>query len=80
MRFISTGATLNLVDICGQLAQNPDTFDHLADMLKAEKLIAPDTSLAMKADESSTPYAMASRMIQPAIEKVKQDQKSTRFL
>ena len=80
MRSISTGATLNRVDICDQLAESPDTFDRLADMLEAEELIATDTSLAVKADKSSTPYARASRMIRPAFEQAKQDQEKYKIL
>ena len=80
MPFVSTGALLNLIDICGLLAENPDTFHRLADMLKAEKLIAPNTSLAVKADKASAPYARASRMIQLAIGKAKQYQKKYKIL
>ena len=71
--FISAGVSLDRVDICGQLAESPDTFDRLADMLEEEELIATDTALAVKADKSSTPYARASRMIRPAIEQAKLD-------
>ena len=77
---ISTGAALNRVDICSQLAESPDTFDRLADMLEAEELIATDTSLAVKADNTSTPYARASRMIRPAIEQAKQDEEKYQIL
>ena len=71
--FPDPGATFNRVAICNQLAVSPDTFDRLADMLETEELIATDTALAVKADKSSTPYARASRMIQPAIERANQD-------
>ena len=69
-----TGAALNCIEICDQLAESQDTFDRLADMLEAMELIAKDTALAVKADKASTPYARASRMIRPAIEQAKQDQ------
>ena len=72
--FSHAGAAFNRIEICDQLAESPDTFDRLADMLEAEEFIATDTALAVKADKASTPYARASRMIRPAIEQAKQDQ------
>ena len=81
MRSIYTGAAnLNRVDLCHQLAESPDTFDRLADMLETEELIATDTSQAVKADKSSTQYARASRMIRPAIEQAIQDQEKYKIL
>ena len=41
-------------------------------MLLETKLIVRDTALAVQADKSE-PYATASKMMQPAIEKAKQD-------
>ena len=75
-----TGAALNRVEICNQLAESPDTFDRLADMLEAEELIATDTAQAVIADKASAPYARVSRMIRPAIEQAKQDQEKNRTL
>ena len=71
---IFTGVALDCVKICDQLAESPDTFDRLADVLESMELIAKDTALAVKADKASTPYARASKMIRPAIEQAKQDQ------
>ena len=43
-------------------------IDCLADMLEAEGFITRNTSQAIKADSTSSPYAKASQMIGPAIE------------
>ena len=75
-----TGVALGCIEICDQLAESPDGFDRLADMLEAMELIAKDTALAVKADKTSTPYARASRMIRPAIEQSKEDQEKHMIL
>ena len=77
---IFTGGALGCIEICDQLAESPDVFDRLADMLDAMELIAKDTALAVKADNASTPYAKASRMIRPAIQQAKEDQEKHMIL
>ena len=75
-----SAVTLNSIDICDQLARIPDVFPRLADMLEVAELIAMDTALAVINDQSSTPYRRASKMIRPAIEQAKKDDKKYKSL
>ena len=72
---ISAVTALDYIDIYNQLAQISDTFSCLADMLEVAELIAMDTSLAVRNDQSSTPYKMTLKMMRPAIEQAKKDEK-----
>ena len=68
-----TGVELDCADISDQIASHCDVIPRLADRLHKQNLITRDTCQAVKNDHISPPYAKASRMIRPAIERAEHD-------